>query len=75
MGIEFINIRETENILLKIKNKNLSQIKTHVLYFLKYHSKNNRILNFQDPIYLMKAIKSKQEIKNIKIAHIYMGFP
>ena len=35
--------------------------------------KNNKILNFQDPIYLLKAIKNKQEIKNIKSAHISDG--
>jgi len=35
--------------------------------------KNNRILNQQDPIYALKAIKAKNEIENIKKAHIYDG--
>ena len=35
--------------------------------------KNNKILNYQDPIYFFKAVKQKQEIKNIKKTHIYDG--
>ena len=35
--------------------------------------KNNKILNFQDPIYLFKSIKGKKEIENIKKAHIHDG--
>ena len=35
--------------------------------------KNNKILNIQDPIYYFKAIKGRQEIENIKKAHIYDG--
>ena len=34
---------------------------------------NNKILDFQDPIYDFKAIKGKKEIRNIKQAHIYDG--
>ena len=34
---------------------------------------NNKILNFHDPIYFLKAIKGRQEIENIKKAHIYDG--
>jgi Xaa-Pro aminopeptidase len=35
--------------------------------------KNNKVLNVQDPIYFLKAIKSKKEINNIITAHIYDG--
>ena len=35
--------------------------------------KNNKILNFQDPIYYLKSVKNKKEINNIKKAHIYDG--
>ena len=48
-------------------------IKILVLIFLKILFKNNKILNFQDPIYFLKAIKGKKEIENIKKAHIYDG--
>ena len=49
-------------------------IKIHAQFFYeKVILKNNKILNFQDPIYLLKAIKNKQEIKNIKSAHISDG--
>ena len=35
--------------------------------------KNNKILNYQDPIYNYKSIKSNKEIKNIKLAHLQDG--
>ena len=34
---------------------------------------NNKIVDFDDPIYYFKSIKSKKEITNIKKAHIYDG--
>ena len=33
----------------------------------------NKLLNLEDPIYLLKAIKNKKELENIKQAHIYDG--
>ena len=42
-------------------------------FLKKIIDKNNKILNLQDPIYIFKAIKGKQEIKNIKKVHIYDG--
>ena len=35
--------------------------------------RNNKILDLQDPIYNLKAIKSKKEITNIRKTHIYDG--
>ena len=35
--------------------------------------KNNKILDYSDPIYLLKSVKSKKEIKNIQKAHIADG--
>ena len=43
------------------------------MYFENIILKNNTILNFQDPIYALKAIKTKKEIKNIQKTHIYDG--
>ena len=42
-------------------------------FFENIINKNNKILNSQDPIYFLKAIKNKKEINNIKQAHIYDG--
>ena len=44
-----------------------------LLYFENIILKNNKILDFEDPIYFLKAIKKKKEIKNIIKAHIYDG--
>ena len=42
-------------------------------FFKDIIDRNNKILNLNDPIYILKAIKGKQEIENIKRAHIYDG--
>ena len=44
-----------------------------LLFFEKIICRNNKILNHNDPIYFLKAIKGRQEIENIKKAHIYDG--
>ncbi len=72
--IDFINIKNTEKELLQIKNKrfivdNLSCS----LYYEEIIKKNNKILNCEDPLYFLKSIKSKKEIKNIEKAHIFDG--
>ena len=72
--VEFIKIDHVKKILSQIsKKKILTDEKTCSIYFEKIISKKNSLLNFQDPIYYFKAIKSKKEIKNIKIAHIQDG--
>ena len=73
-NIQFIDIKSTEKILSQIKNKKFIIDKnTCSFYFENIIFKNNKILNFSDPIYKLKAIKNKKEIKNIKKAHIYDG--
>ena len=72
--IEFLDIRNCFKILLKIKKKNFIIDKNSCSYFFENTiSKNNKILNFHDPIYFLKAIKGKKEIDNIKKAHISDG--
>ena len=72
--VKFINIHHTENILSKIhKKKFIIDRGTCSLYFENIILKNNTILNFHDPIYALKAIKTKKEIKNIQKIHIYDG--
>ena len=72
--IEFTKNEFLKTILSKIKEKKFIIDKnTCSFYFEKLISKNNQILNMNDPIYFLKALKSKKEIENIKTAHIYDG--
>ena len=72
--IEFTKNEFLKKILSKIKDKKFIIDKnTCSFYFEKLISKNNQILNLNDPIYFLKALKSKKEIENIKTAHIYDG--
>ena len=72
--IEFLDIKSCPEILLKIKKKKFIIDKNSCSYFFeKVISKNNKILNYDDPVFFLKAIKGKKEIENIKKAHIYDG--
>ena len=72
--IKFLDVKDCAKTLSKIENKKLIIDSNSCSFFLKnLINKKNKILNLQDPIYLFKAIKGKQEIENIKKAHIYDG--
>ena len=72
--IEFLNIKDCAKVLSKIKNKKFIIDKNSCSYFFEeIIHKNNKILNFGDPVYFLKAVKGKQEIENIKKAHILDG--
>ncbi|MDA9703497.1 aminopeptidase P family protein [Candidatus Pelagibacter bacterium] len=72
--IKFLDIKDCAKTLLRIENKNfIIDSNSCSFYFNTLISKKNKILNLKDPIYFFKAIKGKQEIKNIKKAHIYDG--
>ena len=72
--VEFINIKMLSKNLLNIYDKRIIIDKDTCSYFYEnLLVKKNKILNLQDPIYFLKAIKSKVEIENIKRAHIYDG--
>tara|TARA_B100001248_G_scaffold155549_1_gene117097 strand:+ start:6964 stop:8682 length:1719 start_codon:yes stop_codon:yes gene_type:complete len=72
--VKFVNINLTFKYLSNIKDKNfIIDRNSCSVYFEKIISKNNKIINLVDPIYDFKSIKSKNEIKNIKVAHIYDG--
>ena len=43
------------------------------IFYENIISRNNILLDYQDPIYLLKSIKSKKELDNIIKAHIYDG--
>ena len=60
--------------LKKIRNsKILIDKKTCSFYYEKNIHSSNKLINFEDPIYLLKAIKNKIEISNTKIAHLFDG--
>ena len=73
-NISIININHINNFILKIKNKNF-QIDTSScsIFFKNIIRKNNKVVEKQDPIYLLKSIKNKIEIKNTIKTHIYDG--
>ncbi len=72
--IEFLDIKKCNKILLKIKKKKFIIDKNSCSFsFENIISTNNKILEFSDPVYLFKAIKGKEEIENIKRAHVYDG--
>ena len=62
------------NYLRKIKNsKVLIDKKTCSFYYEKNIHSSNKLIDIEDPIYLLKAIKNKTEISNTKIAHLFDG--
>ena len=72
--VKFININYISTTLSNIcKKKFILDKNTCSQYFENIILKNNKILNQQDPIYFLKAIKAKKEIENSKKAHIYDG--
>ena len=72
--IIFIDIKNTDLFLSKIKSKKiLIDSSSCSIYFENILKKNNKIAGSSDPIYLLKSVKSKIEIKNIIKSHIYDG--
>ncbi len=72
--VKFTSKDLLNDILLRINSKKFILDKnTCSYYYESLISKNNKTLNFEDPIYFLKAIKTKKEIHNIKLAHIYDG--
>ena len=73
-SITIINIKYIENFIRKIKNKTIQLDSASCsIYFRNILIKNNVIIKKVDPIYLLKSIKNKVEIKNIIKTHIYDG--
>ncbi len=72
--INILDINLVEKFLFNIKNKNiLLDAQSCSLFFTNLLKKNNKIKSFSDPIYLLKSVKSKLEIKNTIKSHIYDG--
>ena len=70
-------IIEPKNFGNLIKNFTSSKIiidnKSCSLFYENLFRKNFKIINGHDPIYLLKSIKNKQEIKNMIDSHIFDG--
>ena len=72
--INIIDIENTKLFLSKNNNKKVSiDSSTCSIYFEKILKRNNQIIEFLDPIYHLKAVKSKIEIQNTIKSHIYDG--
>ena len=72
--IEFLDINICAEVLSNIKDKKFIIDRNSCSFFFeKIICTDNKILNYNDPIYFLKAIKGKKEIKNIEKVHIYDG--
>ena len=72
--IKFVDINSTSEFLVKINNKKFIIDKNSCsIDFENIISQKNKLLNQDDCIYYLKAIKAKKEIENIKKAHIIDG--
>ncbi len=73
-NVKFVKTSDTKKVLSSISRKKfIIDQNTCSIYFEKIISKYNTILNSTDPIYNLKALKTRKEIDNIKKAHIYDG--
>ena len=72
--IKFFKMELVDEVLSKIRERKfILDRNTCSIYYENIISKNNQVLKFHDPIYHLKAIKSKKELENIKIAHLHDG--
>ena len=71
---QIIDPKDLESFFIKLKNgKIIIDNKTCSIYFRNILKKNFKILNKEDPIYLLKSIKNKNEINGMIDSHILDG--
>ena len=71
---EFLDIHNLPKKILKLNGKNfIVDKKTCSIFYENLITSRFKILNKEDPTYLLKAIKNKIEIKNMINAHILDG--
>ena len=71
---EFLNIKDLPRKILKFKEKKfIIDDKSCSIFYENLIRSKNKIINREDPTYLLKAIKNKTEIKNMIDAHILDG--
>ena len=72
--ITFIDIKYLDLTLSKISNKKvLIDSSSCSIHYEKVLKKYNKILNIIDPLYNLKSIKSKTELKNTIKSHVFDG--
>ena len=72
--VKIVDIKSTIIFLSKIREKKfLIDSSSCSIFFENTIKKNNRILEYLDPIYFLKSIKSKVEIQNSIKSHIHDG--
>ncbi len=73
-GIKFLDIKNMESFLYNIRNKKiLVDYNSCSVHFENILKKNNNLVSKIDPIYHFKAIKTKNEIKNMFRSHVLDG--
>ena len=71
---EFVYTNDLSKKIPKLKGKNfIIDDKSCSIYFENLIGSKFKIINREDPTYLLKAIKNKTEIKNMINAHIFDG--
>ncbi len=71
---EFLDTNDLPKKILKLKGKNfIVDDKSCSIFFENLINSKFKIINREDPIYFLKAIKNKTEIKNMINAHIFDG--
>ena len=72
--VNIMDIKSIKTIFLNAKNKKVQiDNKTCSFFFKNIIKKNNTIIEKIDPIYSLKSIKNKTEIKNVIKAHVHDG--
>ena len=72
--IKIYDLNQLPAFIANLFNKNiLVDILTCSIFFKTLISKNNLVIEKQDPIYFLKSLKNKTEIKNSIKSHIYDG--
>ena len=72
--IQFFDLKNANLFISRIRNKKiLIDSSSCSIFFENLLKKNNMIIEYIDPIYSLKSIKSNKEIKNIIKSHIYDG--
>ena len=71
---QFLDINELPNKLFKLKGKKfIIDDKSCSIFYENLINSKFKIVNREDPSYLLKAIKNKTEINNMVKAHIFDG--
>jgi len=73
-NVEIYDFNFLPNFILNLSDKKiLIDVLTCSIFYKTIIKKNNLILEKQDPIYYLKSLKNKTEIKNSVKSHIYDG--